>query len=97
VVRKRPQAFIKAYKSAYGKAPDQLAAQAYDAINVIADAARMAHTTDSRSALRDALTKLKNVPVVTGASGTFSFTADRDAGESGTVQIIHNGTYEEYK
>jgi branched-chain amino acid transport system substrate-binding protein len=93
----RNQAFIKAYKSAYGKAPDQLAAQAYDAINVIADAAKLAHTTDNRSALRDALTKLKNVPVVTGASGAFSFTADRDAGETGTVQVIHNGTYEEYK
>ncbi len=93
----RNQAFIKAYKSAYGKAPDQLAAQAYDAINVIADAAKLARTTDSRPALRDALTKLNNVPVVTGSSGTFHFTSDRDAGETGTVQIIHNGAYEEYK
>ena len=91
------QAFIKAYKAAYGKAPDQLAAQAYDAVDVIAAAARQAKTTDNRSALRDALTKLKNVPVVTGANGKFSFTADRDAGETGTVQVIHNGTYEEYK
>lgn len=95
---KTPQnvAFVKAYKAAYGKAPDQLAAQAYDAINVIADAARMAHTTSDRNALRNALTKIKNVPVVTGASGAFSFTADRDAGETGTVQIIHNGQYEHY-
>lgn len=96
---KTPQniAFIKAYKAAYGKAPDQLAAQAYDAIDVIADAARMAHTTSDRNALRQALTKIKNVPVVTGETGKFSFTADRDAGETGTVQVIHNGQYEEYK
>ena len=95
---KTPQnvAFVKAYKAAYGKAPDQLAAQAYDAINVIADAAKLAHTTSDRNALRDALTRLKNVPVVTGATGTFSFTADRDAGETGTVQIIHNGQYQQY-
>jgi branched-chain amino acid transport system substrate-binding protein len=90
------QAFIKAYKAAYGQAPDQLAAQAYDAITVIADAAKLAHTTSDRNALRDALTKLKNVRVVTGATGTFSFTADRDAGETGTVQIIHNGQYAQY-
>lgn len=91
------QAFVKAYKAAYGKAPDQLAAQAYDAVDVIAAAARLAHTTSDRNALRDALTRLKNVRVVTGSSGTFSFTADRDAGETGTVQVIHNGQYEQYK
>lgn len=90
-------AFIKAYKAAYHAAPDQLAAQAYDAVNVIAAAAKLAHTTSDRNALRDALTRLKNVPVVTGANGTFSFTSDRDAGETGTVQIIHNGQYQEYK
>jgi len=93
----RNVAFIKAYKAAYHTAPDQLAAQAYDAVNVIAAAAKLAHTTSDRNALRDALTRLKNVPVVTGATGKFSFTSDRDAGETGTVQIIHNGQYQEYK
>ena len=90
-------AFVKAYKAAYGKSPDQLAAQAYDAVNIVAAAAKKANTTSDRNALRAALAGLKDVPVVTGSNGKFSFTADRDAGESGTVQVIHNGTYEEYK
>ena len=92
----RNQTFVKAYKAAYGKGPDQLAAQAYDAVNIVADAAKKANTTSNRVALRNALSTLKNVPVVTGLTGTFSFTPDRDAGESGTVQIVKNGQYVQY-
>jgi hypothetical protein len=46
--------------------------------------------------VRDALTKIKNVPVVTGSTGLFSFTALRDANEQGTVQIIQNGQFVQY-
>lgn len=88
--------FIAAYKAAYGKLPDQLAAQAYDAINVIAAAATKVRTTSDRKALRNALVGIRNVPVITGSTGLFSFTSDRDSGETGTVQAIHNGKYEAY-
>ncbi|HXT35984.1 MAG TPA: ABC transporter substrate-binding protein [Chloroflexota bacterium] len=90
------QHFISAYKARYGKAPDQFAAQAYDGVNIMAAGIKAANTTSDRSALRAALTKLKNVPVVTGASGTFSFTPTRDAGELGTVQIIQHGQFVQY-
>ena len=89
--------FISAYKAAYGKAPDQFAAQAFDGANLMIAGIRKAHTTVNRSALRDALATLKGIPVVTGASGTFSFTATRDAGEKGTVQIIKNGQFVQYQ
>jgi branched-chain amino acid transport system substrate-binding protein len=91
------QRFIKEYKARYGKAPDQFAAQAFDGINVLAAAIKLANTTSNRAAVRDALTKVKNVPVVTGASGLFSFTALRDANEQGTVQIIQNGQFVQYQ
>ena len=90
------QRFIAAYKAAYGKAPDQFAAQAFDGVNMLAAGIEKANTTSDRKALRDALATLTGVPVVTGASGTFSFTATRDAGELGTVQIIRNGQFAQY-
>jgi branched-chain amino acid transport system substrate-binding protein len=90
------QRFIKEYKARYGKAPDQFAAQAFDGINVLAAAIKLANTSSDRAAVRDALTKIKNVPVVTGSTGLFSFTALRDANEQGTVQIIQNGQFVQY-
>lgn len=90
------QHFISAYKARYGKAPDQFAAQAYDGVNIMAAGIKAAHTTSDRSALRDALAKLKGVPVVTGSTGTFAFTPTRDAGELGTVQIIQHGQFVQY-
>jgi len=90
------QRFIAAYKAAYGKAPDQFAAQAFDGVNVLAAGVTKAHTTSDRKALRAALATLSGVPVVTGASGSFSFTATRDSGEQGTVQIIRNGQFVQY-
>ena len=90
------QRFITAYKARYGKAPDQFAAQAYDGVNIMVAGVKLANTTSDHKALRDALARLTGVPVVTGASGTFSFTPTRDAGEQGTVQIIQNGQFVQY-
>jgi len=89
--------FSKSYKERYGKAPDQFAAQAFDGVNILAAAIKKANTTGDRQAVRNALAALKGVPVVTGASGEFSFTPTRDAGELGTVQIIQGGQFVEYK
>lgn len=90
------QSFIKAYKARYKTAPDQFAAQAYDGMNIVVAALKKARSITPQ-AVRDALAAVKNVPVVTGASGTFSFTSTRDANEKGTVQIIRNGQFVEYK
>lgn len=89
--------FVADYKARYHASPDQFAAQAFDGVNILAAAIAKANTTSDRKALRNALAALKDVPVVTGASGQFSFTPARDAGELGTVQIIQGGKFVAYK
>ncbi|MDD6808310.1 MAG: ABC transporter substrate-binding protein [Oscillospiraceae bacterium] len=70
--------FVKAYKDAYGSAPDQFAADGYDAIYVIYNAMKAANITDADiepSALCDAVVKAitdKSFSY-TGATGTLSW------------------------
>lgn len=89
--------FVARYRSRYGHEPDQFAAQAFDGVNILAAGIARAGTTNDRAVLRQALTRISNVPVVTGSDGTFSFTATRDAGEMGTVQIVKNGKFTVYR
>lgn len=89
--------FVSQYRKRYKSDPDQFAAQAFDGVNIMAAGIKLAKTTSNRAALRTALTKLKNVPVVTGSNGKFHFTATRDAGEKGTVQIVRSGKFAVYR
>lgn len=71
--------FIAAYRDAYGRAPDQFAAQAYTGVKLLAEAAGEADLSfddpaADREALRDAL---KTVEADTPL-GQFSFTPDHD-------------------
>ncbi|KQM71246.1 ABC transporter substrate-binding protein [Xylophilus sp. Leaf220] len=65
--------FIKAYTAKYSAAPDQFAAQAYDALYIAAQAIKSVKITGQlpadRTAVRDALPKVK----WTGATGAFEF------------------------
>lgn len=94
--------FISAYKKKYHGEPDQFAAQAYDAINIIAEALKSVKVTGDvakdRHALRDALPAVK----VTGATGPFSFRAAAaingkpagyDAQQDAIVNIAKNGKF----
>jgi branched-chain amino acid transport system substrate-binding protein len=61
----RIQEFVTKYKARYGAVPDSLAAQAYDAARIAADA--MARAPDlSGAAIRDALAATRDYPGVTG-------------------------------
>jgi branched-chain amino acid transport system substrate-binding protein len=88
------QAFVKAYSKKFGAAPDQFSAQAYDAMNIMAEAIKTLKLSGSiekdRTALRDALPKLKNF---TGVGGPFSFNENRDAEQKGRVLTIKNGKF----
>jgi branched-chain amino acid transport system substrate-binding protein len=70
--------FIKAYTDKYKDAPDQFAAQAYDAMYIVADALKKTKLTGvlaaDRAALRDALPTVK----ITGATGAFAFRQVKD-------------------
>lgn len=69
------QNFVKAYKAKYGVVPDSLAALAYDAAKVLADALKRAGTSES-SKLRDAINATKDFH---GVTGRITLDKDRNA------------------
>jgi branched-chain amino acid transport system substrate-binding protein len=73
----RPEvlAFIRDYKTAYGKVPDAMAVLGYDAANVMVDAIKRANSAAPK-AIRDALATTKDFPAV---SGKITIDADRNA------------------
>ena len=79
------KAFIAAYKTRFNADPDQFAAQAYDAVHIVAAALAKAKLTGAldkdRAALRDALPAIR----IDGATGPFAFrhAAAKDGKESG--------------
>lgn len=75
--------FVAAYKAKYGSDPDQFAAQAYDTLFIVADAIKAAGAPDSEK-IKDALGNVKR----TGVLGTFSFTKDRDPGDTSGVVVL---------
>ncbi len=83
------KAFVAKYEKAYGKKPDQFAAQAYDAYYIMTNALKAAGTAD-RAKLRDALAATKNFQ---GVLGKFSFDAERDVVMEPSVLIVKGGKF----
>lgn len=94
--------FIKAYTDKFGAAPDQFAAQAYDAFYIVVDALKKTKMTGNlaadRSALRDVLPTVK----LTGATGPFEFRrandkagkpAGYDAQQTAIVSVTKDGKF----
>lgn len=69
------QEFVESYTKAYGRAPDQFAASAYDGVYMAMDAMQRAGTTTDHKKIRDALAQMKDFK---GVCGTFSFDEKRD-------------------
>jgi branched-chain amino acid transport system substrate-binding protein len=94
---KKNQAFVKAYTGKFNLPPDQFAAQAYDALYIMAAGIKALKLTGNlekdRTALRDALARVKNFQ---GVGGPFSFNANRDAEQKGRVLTIKNGKFSLY-
>lgn len=83
-------AFIDAYQTEYGNAPDQFAAQAYAGVQILAAAIERAGSADP-TAIRNALTTIDDLPT---AIGSFSFTDTRDADAPAAIQIVQGGKFE---
>ena len=83
------KAFVAKYEKAYGKKPDQFAAQAYDAFFIMTNALKAAGTAD-RTKLRDALAATRNFQ---GVVGKFSFDANRDVVMTPSVLIVKGGKF----
>ncbi len=88
------QKFVAAYKAKYGSDPDQFAAQAYDTLFIVAEAINAAGAPEPEK-IKDALGKVKHV----GVLGPFSFTPDRDPGDTSGVVVLEmkNGKFGELK
>ncbi len=84
------QEFVKNYEAEYGKAPDQFAAQAYDALYIMAEGLKNAGKAD-RDALRDAIAEIKDLE---GILGKFSFDKDGDIVMEPTVVTIKDGKFQ---
>ncbi len=87
------KAFVAKYSKTYGKKPDQFAAQAYDALYIMAEALKKAGKAD-RAALRDALAGVRNF---NGVLGKFSFDAERDVEMEPNVLVIKGGKFQLFK
>ena len=87
------KSFVARYEKAYGKKPDQFAAQAYDALHIMAEALKKAGKAD-RDKLRDALAGIRNFD---GVLGRFSFDAERDVVMEPNVLIIKGGKFQVFQ
>src|SRR5712692_8369638 len=84
----RNQQFIESYRARYGVDPDQLAAQAYTGVYILASAISDAGTTTDPRAVRDALERVNKLDT---PLGLFSFNAQHDADYPPSVQIVRKG------
>ncbi len=86
------QAFIQNYSAKYGMEPDIYAAQSYAAVYILAEAIANAQLTGSMAtdstAIRDALTNIRDFDTVLGQ---FSFDTNGDADYAPIVLIVKNG------
>jgi branched-chain amino acid transport system substrate-binding protein len=79
--------FVSAYRTAYGKDPDQFAAQGYTGIKIIADAAKRAGLTFTDLAGdRDKLRAAMETVNIQSPLGPFQFTSAHDVKQ--TVWVI---------
>jgi branched-chain amino acid transport system substrate-binding protein len=89
----RNQQFIQAYHARYGVDPDQVAAQAYTGVYLLANAVQAARTSSDPRAVRDALEQTHRLDTPLGA---FSFNASRDPDYPASVQIVHLGRFQPF-
>ena len=79
------QNFVKAYKAKYNVEPDSLAALAYDAAKVLADAIKRAGGAGDSAKLKDAINATKNFA---GVTGTISLDDKRNAVKPAVVLAL---------
>jgi len=83
------KAFLDKYKQRFNREPTSLAAQAYDAAKLLADAIGRAKA-DTREAIRDAIQDTKNFQ---GATGTITINAERNPDKPVVIVQIKNKKY----
>jgi branched-chain amino acid transport system substrate-binding protein len=89
----RNQQFIRSYRARYEEDPDQVAAQAYTGVYILATAIRNAQTVSDGRAMRDALERIKGLDT---PLGSFSFNDAHDPDYPPIVQIVHQGRFQPF-
>jgi branched-chain amino acid transport system substrate-binding protein len=89
----RNQQFVQAYRARYGVDPDQVAAQAYSGVYILASAIAASHTSGDPRAVRDALSQTQDLDT---PLGKFSFNDDHDPSYAPTVQVVHQGHFQPF-
>lgn len=89
----RNQQFVAAYRARYGVDPDQVTAQAYTGVYILAAALQKAHTTTDSRALRDALEETHDLDT---PLGLFNFTDAHDPAYEAIVQQVRRGHFEPF-
>lgn len=88
------QAFVAEYQKRYNAVPNQFAAQAYDALGIMAEALKAEGAAGDRAKFRDALAAIKNYQ---GVTGKFSFDENGNPLMEAVVLEVFNGAYRELK
>ena len=94
--------FIEAYRAKFGAAPDQFAAQSYDALHILVEALKTVKLSGDLAADRPALRNALPAVKWTGATGAFQFRqakdragkpAGYDAQQTPIVSVTRDGKY----
>jgi branched-chain amino acid transport system substrate-binding protein len=86
----RNQQFIQSYRARYGVDPDQVAAQAYTGVYIVATAIQNADTATDPRAVRDALEQIKGLDT---PLGSFGFNDSHDPDYPPIVQVVRHGHF----
>lgn len=89
--RPEVQRFVAAYRAKHSEEPDAFAAYAYDAV-LVAQAVIAAGGTD-RTAIRDAFTRVKDIPSVIFGKATFDPGSRRVSGVRNVKLVVRDGAF----
>lgn len=86
------RSFASAFKAKYNVEADNWAAVGYGGMRIVANAIKTAGPTPTRDAVRQAMTKTKNIPVVVG-QGKYSLNAERHPFYGMSVMQVKEGKF----
>ena len=89
-VNEATQAFIDAYKEAYGETPDGFSAQGYDSVNIVLNSILAAGTTDA-AAVATQIGQIRDYPGLSGFDMSYNDQKEMDKGIY--VFQLQNGTF----
>ena len=87
--------FVKSYKDLYGEVPNQFAADAYDGVYALVEAAKVAgvQTGDKAEDVCDAMIAAMQQITYEGVTGTMTWDATGAVSKTPTAVVIENGVY----